>query len=116
MYGVGSGVMIHDKLYRGAQGMGTEIGHISIRFDGHDGARGGRVPTANASGSTSMSRRVPALMDALMEFAGLPPEAAYMGQMFWTMERQGSGVGADAAAACRFSCSARKVSSNTSSL
>lgn len=32
--GVGSGVMIRDKIYRGTHGMGTEIGHTTIRFDG----------------------------------------------------------------------------------
>lgn len=32
--GVGSGVVIHDKLYRGTQGLGTEIGHTTIRWDG----------------------------------------------------------------------------------
>lgn len=32
--GVGSGVMIRDRLYYGMHGMGTEIGHTSIRFDG----------------------------------------------------------------------------------
>jgi len=32
--GVGSGVIIRDRLYRGAHGMGAEIGHMSICFDG----------------------------------------------------------------------------------
>lgn len=32
--GVGSGIMIRDRLYRGFRGTGTEIGHTSIRFDG----------------------------------------------------------------------------------
>ena len=32
--GVGSGVIIRDRLYRGAHGMGTEIGHTSICYDG----------------------------------------------------------------------------------
>lgn len=40
--GVGSGVMIHDQLYRGFHGMGTEIGHTSIRFDGPVCACGNR--------------------------------------------------------------------------
>lgn len=40
--GVGSGVMIHDQLYRGFHGMGTEIGHTSIRFDGPACACGNR--------------------------------------------------------------------------
>ena len=32
--GVGAGVLIGDRLYRGSRGMGAEIGHTSIRFDG----------------------------------------------------------------------------------
>lgn len=40
--GVGSGVMIHDRLYRGTHGMGTEIGHTTIRFDGPVCSCGGR--------------------------------------------------------------------------
>lgn len=32
--GVGSGVVIHNALYRGTGGMGTELGHTTIRFDG----------------------------------------------------------------------------------
>lgn len=32
--GVGAGVMIGDKLYRGAGGMGAEIGHTSVCFNG----------------------------------------------------------------------------------
>ena len=32
--GIGAGVMIRDRLYRGAQGLGSELGHISIELDG----------------------------------------------------------------------------------
>ncbi|NLD58230.1 MAG: ROK family transcriptional regulator [Clostridiales bacterium] len=32
--GVGSGVMIQDRLYRGMNGLGSELGHTSIRHDG----------------------------------------------------------------------------------
>ena len=40
--GVGSGVMINDRLYRGANGLGTEIGHTSVRYDGPVCMCGGR--------------------------------------------------------------------------
>ena len=32
--GVGAGIVIRDKLYRGAGGLGSELGHISIEMDG----------------------------------------------------------------------------------
>ena len=32
--GVGSGAIVNDKLYRGAKGLGTEIGHTSICYNG----------------------------------------------------------------------------------
>lgn len=53
--GVGSGVMIHDKLYRGAHGMGTEIGHTTICFDGPVCSCGGR-------GCLENYLRIPALL------------------------------------------------------
>ena len=53
--GVGSGVMVDDKLYRGARGLGTEIGHTSIRFDGPVCGCGGR-------GCLENYLRIPALL------------------------------------------------------
>lgn len=54
--GVGSGVMIHDKIYRGMSGMGSEIGHTSIRFDGPVCSCGNR-------GCLENYLRVPALLE-----------------------------------------------------
>lgn len=53
--GVGSGVIIRDRLYRGAHGMGTEIGHTSIRFDGPVCSCGNR-------GCLETYLRIPALL------------------------------------------------------
>jgi predicted NBD/HSP70 family sugar kinase len=33
-YGVGMGLVIDNRLYRGAQGLGTEIGHTKVQLDG----------------------------------------------------------------------------------
>lgn len=54
--GVGSGVMIHDKIYRGTHGMGSEIGHTSIRYDGPVCSCGNR-------GCLENYLRVPALLE-----------------------------------------------------
>ena len=75
--GVGSGVMIHDKLYRGTRGMGTEIGHTSICFDGPLCGCGNR-------GCLENYLRIPALLqgsrfdswDALAADADSPDAAA----------------------------------------
>ena len=32
--GIGAGIVIRDRLYRGARGLGSELGHISIEMDG----------------------------------------------------------------------------------
>ncbi len=32
--GIGSGLIIHERLYRGSNGLGNELGHISIHMDG----------------------------------------------------------------------------------
>lgn len=32
--GIGAGIVIRDRLYRGASGLGSELGHISIEMDG----------------------------------------------------------------------------------
>lgn len=53
--GVGSGVVIHDTLYRGARGLGTEIGHTTIRYDGPTCRCGGR-------GCLENYLRIPALL------------------------------------------------------
>ena len=53
--GVGSGVVIRDRLYRGAHGMGTEIGHISICYDGPECSCGNR-------GCLESYLRIPALL------------------------------------------------------
>lgn len=53
--GVGSGVIIRDALYRGTHGMGTEIGHTSIRYDGPLCSCGGR-------GCLENYLRIPALL------------------------------------------------------
>lgn len=53
--GVGSGVVIRDTLYRGTHGMGTEIGHTSIRYDGPPCSCGGR-------GCLENYLRIPALL------------------------------------------------------
>ena len=54
--GVGSGVIIRDRLYRGAHGMGTEIGHTSIRYDGPVCSCGNR-------GCLETYLRIPALLE-----------------------------------------------------
>ena len=54
--GVGSGIVIQNSLYRGARGMGTEIGHTSIRFDGPPCSCGGR-------GCLENYLRIPALLN-----------------------------------------------------
>lgn len=53
--GVGSGVMIRDSLYRGTRGLGTEIGHTTIRYDGPPCRCGGR-------GCLENYLRIPALL------------------------------------------------------
>lgn len=53
--GVGSGVVIHDALYRGTHGMGTEIGHTSICYDGPPCSCGGR-------GCLEIYLRIPSLL------------------------------------------------------
>ena len=53
--GVGSGVVIHNTLYRGTKGLGTEIGHTTIRYDGPPCRCGGR-------GCLENYLRIPALL------------------------------------------------------
>jgi len=54
--GVGSGVMIRDRLYRGSRGLGTEIGHTTVRFDGPPCSCGNR-------GCLENDLRIPALIE-----------------------------------------------------
>ncbi len=74
--GVGSGVVIHNELYRGTRGLGTEIGHTTIRYDGPPCRCGGH-------GCLENYLRIPALLtgsrfsdwDQLTACAGDPDAA-----------------------------------------
>ena len=79
--GVGSGVMIRDRLYRGSHGMGSEIGHTTICYDGPLCSCGNRGCLENYFHLPTLLQGSPYdSWDELAEHADEPSSAAILDQ------------------------------------